>query len=176
LSFRAKSRDLLSLRKTNPQQTTTRRANSMGLDPAHRTPRRFRSLRHSILLCHPEAAPSRAKRGEGNEGSVQPGLRPVHRFFAILAADRGYERLRMTNLKGMSKENDCVLRTPAGFSQALIKIYTPCNLPNLFSCQISSSPACAGCPPKRVWVLLPRGVQPLSHPTQCSAPSDFLEP
>ena len=30
--------------------------------------------------------------------------------------------------------------TPAGFLQALIKIYvSPCNLPNLFSCQISSS-------------------------------------
>ena len=28
--------------RTNPQQTTTRRANSMGLDPAHRTPRRLR--------------------------------------------------------------------------------------------------------------------------------------
>jgi len=84
---------------------------------------------------------------------MQPGLRQVHRFFAILAADRGYERLRMTNLKGMSKENDCVLRAPAGFSQALIKIYTPCNLPNLFSCQISSSPAFAGCPPRRVWIV-----------------------
>jgi hypothetical protein len=33
---------VFSLRKTNPKQTTTRRANSMGLDPAHRTPRRFR--------------------------------------------------------------------------------------------------------------------------------------
>jgi hypothetical protein len=30
-------------------------------------------------------------------------------------------------------------RAPAGYYQALIKIYTPCNLPNLFSCQISSS-------------------------------------
>ena len=107
---------------------------------------------------------------------MQPGLRQVHRFFAILAADRGYERLRMTNLKGMSKENDCVLRAPAGFSQALIKIYTPCNLPNLFSCQISSSPACTGCPPRRVWVLLPRGVQPLSHPTQCSESTSWLTP
>ena len=40
-----------------------------------------------------------------------------------------------------------------GFIQALIKIYTPCNLPNLFSCQISSSPVCTGCPPRRVWIV-----------------------
>jgi hypothetical protein len=47
----------------------------------------------------------------------------------VLAANRGYERLRMTNLKGMAKENDCVLRTPAGFSQALIKIYSLVDCP-----------------------------------------------
>jgi hypothetical protein len=53
LSSRAKSRELFSFRKTNPQQTTTRRANSMGLDPAHRTPRRFR-LADPFPLCHSE--------------------------------------------------------------------------------------------------------------------------
>ena len=62
------------------------------------------------------------------------------------------------------------------FFQALIKIYTPCNLPNLFSCQISSSPAFTGCPPRRVWVLPPRGVQPRGHPTQCSAANDSDSP
>ena len=37
--------------------------------------------------------------------------------------------------------------TPAGFLQALIKIYvSPCNLPNLFSCQISSSLTCVSYP------------------------------
>jgi hypothetical protein len=85
---------------------------------------------------------------------MQLGLSQEYRDSSlVLAANRGYERLRMTNLKGMSKENDCVLRTPAGFSQALIKIYTPCNLPNLFSCQISSSPVFTGCPPRRVWIV-----------------------
>jgi hypothetical protein len=37
--------------------------------------------------------------------------------------------------------------TPAGFLQALIKIYvSPCNLPNLFSCQTSSSLTCVSYP------------------------------
>jgi hypothetical protein len=34
----------------NPQQTTTRRANSMGLDPAHRTQHRF-SFVNLRVLC-----------------------------------------------------------------------------------------------------------------------------
>jgi hypothetical protein len=37
-------------------------------------------------------------------------------------------------------------RTPAGFSLGTHKNLQPCRLPNLFSCQISSSPACAGSP------------------------------
>ena len=36
--------------RTNPQQTTTRRANSMGLDPAHRTQHRF-SFVNLRALC-----------------------------------------------------------------------------------------------------------------------------
>src|SRR5208282_6709233 len=49
------------------------------------------------------------------------------------------------------------------FFQALIKIYTPCNLPNLFSCQISSS----GEPPLVV------GLWPVS---QNQLPSTFILP
>src|SRR5882762_1154859 len=68
-------------------------------------------------------------------------------------------------------------RTPAGFSLGTHKNLQPCRLPNLFSCQTSSSDGrwllvvgcwprtlrtiCASCPPRRVELL----------PTQCSAPS-----
>jgi hypothetical protein len=51
-------------------------------------------------------------------------------------------------------------RAPAGFSLGTHKNLQPCRLPNLFSCQTSSSPICIGCPPRRVELL----------PTQCSAP------
>src|ERR1700730_9699687 len=43
-------------------------------------------------------------------------------------------------------QNAKLLRTPAGFSLGTHKNLQPCRLPNLFSCQISSSPACAGSP------------------------------
>jgi hypothetical protein len=43
-------------------------------------------------------------------------------------------------------------RIPAdiSFSLGTHKNLQPCRLPNLFSCQISSSPAFTGCPPKQV--------------------------
>jgi hypothetical protein len=51
LSSRAKSRDLLFLSENQPlSKTTTRRANSMGLDPAHRTQHRF-SFVNLRALC-----------------------------------------------------------------------------------------------------------------------------
>src|SRR5271167_4285754 len=101
---------LFSLQKTNPQQTTTRRANSMGLDPAHRTPKRFRLFRPTQRFVIPSEA-----RDLGFSCSQQEP-----RFLALLG---------MT-IRGKIIEAGHVLRTPAGFSQALIKIYTPCNLPN----------------------------------------------
>jgi hypothetical protein len=79
----------------------------------------------------------------------------------------------------------------SSFSQALIKIYNALYLPNLFSCQISSSGEASlvvsrwplaknqnlrlsSCPLVRVWVLLSPGcANPLLPPTQCSAPGDF---
>ena len=67
------------------------------------------------------------------------------------------------------------LRTPAGISGTHKKLRSPCRLPNLFSCQISSSLTFASCPPWRVWVLLTSEcANSLVPPTQCSAPSDFL--
>src|SRR6267378_3581330 len=54
-------------------------------------------------------------------------------------------------------------RTPAGFSLGTHKNLQPCRLPNLFSCQTSSSPTCVSCPPGRVELL----------PTQCSAPKQL---
>src|SRR5580698_5221053 len=63
----------------------------------------------------------------------------------------------------------------SSFSQALIKIYVALYLPNLFSCQISSSSACwftakLITPRVRVWVLLiPECANSRIPPTQCSA-------
>ncbi len=55
-------------------------------------------------------------------------------------------------------EMQICLRTPAGFSLGTHKNLQPCRLPNLFSCQISSSEPSLAQPgitlPKQVWVLL----------------------
>ena len=78
---------VFSLQKTNPKQATTRRANSMGLDPAHRTPRRFRLADpfHFVIL-------SEAK-------NLLFGLHHAAASSHVLAAHRGYERFGMTRLK-----------------------------------------------------------------------------
>jgi hypothetical protein len=55
------------------------------------------------------------------------------------------------------------IHTPAGIS-GTHKNLQPCRLPNLFSCQTSSSLTCVSCPPERDELL----------PTQYSAPSNVL--
>src|SRR5271167_2643172 len=74
-----------------------------------------------------------------NIGSLRASLNSLQRLLTVRNLQRQKEIPRHTHQQG--------------FIQALIKIYTPCNLPNLFSCQISSSPAFTGCPPRRVWIV-----------------------
>jgi len=74
-------------------KTTTRRGNSMGLDPAHRAKNQFR----------------------------------VSSFaFPVRTRNLKHETLKLPH-------------APAGFLSGTHKNLQPCRLPNLFSCQISSS-------------------------------------
>jgi len=99
-------------------KTTTRRLNSMGLDPAHRAPKHLQSLpRNSLLLtCHPEAVPSRAKRGEGNEGPMHSACArstQVFRSFSPLARLRTAQN---DNYKEMFERNQMRFPRPSRFS------------------------------------------------------------
>jgi len=70
--------------KTNPQQTTTRRANSMGLDPAHRTPRESRFSNPLFYSCYPEQS-------EGSAFWLAPELQIPHTLSPLIAAASGSE-------------------------------------------------------------------------------------
>ncbi len=72
-------------------------------------------------------------------------------LWACLPAPRTESLLHISNLSLQANPEHEIraaklLRTPAGFSLGTHKNLQPCRLPNLFSCQISSSPACAGSP------------------------------
>jgi hypothetical protein len=114
------------------RQTTTRRANSMGLDPAHRAPKHLQSSRviSLLLTCHPEAVPSRAKRGKGNEGPMHSACArsaEVLRSFSPLARLRTAQN---DNYKENVRKKPNALSAPQQvFSQALIKIYSLVDCP-----------------------------------------------
>src|SRR5580692_6902124 len=92
---------------------------------------------------------------------LDPAHRTQHRFSFV-----NLRVLLDATTKNTPEQKEIRAAYTSRFFQALIKIYTPCNLPNLFSCQISSSPACTGCPPKRVWIVPTSGcaTPPSSNP------------
>ena len=79
--------------------------------------------------------------------SCQPSANPPHTaqtLWACLPAPRTGSLLHISNLllrinPELEICNAKLLRTPAGFSLGTHKNLQPCRLPNLFSCQISSS-------------------------------------
>ena len=64
-------------------------------------------------------------------------------------------------------------RTPAGISGTHKNLRSPCNLPNLFSCQISSSSTYVDLPRVSRYesYSLPSRANPRAPPTQCSTPA-----
>ena len=131
LSSRAKSRDLLFLSENKPSAN-------------HHTPRK---------LYGPRSCSSHALQLSSAILSASGALQLTLGLALSPDGQMLIAKCQMQNHGEHRGSQRTMPRTPAGFSQALIKIYTPCNLPNLFSCQISSSPACTGCPPKRVWIV-----------------------
>jgi hypothetical protein len=99
---------------------------------------------------------------------------------AIFAFGKEPSRTRRANSMGLKTSAHRALKAPIRFphpsryffSLGTHKNLQPCRLPNLFSCQISSSSACANCPPGRVW-MESNPVLRLS-PTQCSTSTSLF--
>jgi len=71
---------------------------------------------------------------------LDPAHRMQHRNFLRVPSCPLWSKLLTLITADTKAQKKPAPHTPAGFLQALIKIYvSPCNLPNLFSCQISSS-------------------------------------
>ena len=86
------------------------------------------------------------KRRENLMG-LDPAHRMQHRKFPLRTSVSSVVKAFDFDLSDTKAQKKPAPHTPAGFLQALIKIYvSPCNLPNLFSCQISSSLTCVSYP------------------------------
>jgi hypothetical protein len=100
----------------------------------------------SNVQLSPSAFRKTTKRRENPMG-LDPAHRMQHRNSLCEPLCPPWSKLLTLITADTKAQKKSAPHTPAGFLQALIKIYvSPCNLPNLFSCQISSSLTCVSYP------------------------------